>query len=900
MNKENRTTLVAWFLVIPCIGFSAVFFGCSLVEAQDANKGAIAVDVKVADSKEFQPPKPLLLYDFNDGEGNHVSESVQLIPGADLQISDTQAVSWFSGGLEMKSATQLVLNESSSKVTAAIKKSRSLSVEAWIESSDRKQSGPARIVTISSDPSHRNFTLGQDGAKLDFRLRTARRDQNGMPSTSTPNGTLATGLMHVMVTRDNAGQLTIYQNGSAVTHSDVPGDLGNWDDSFHLVIGNEAGGGRPWIGKLHRIAIYDQCVSAEDTEALYRAGPEGTSQLTAEQVMFARQSQHFREQVAPILANHCLECHDAAIHQGGLDLSSKFAWEKGGDSGLVFQEGSADESLFWQRVSSDEMPHDRPALTSEEKEKLHHWLDAGAIWPIERIDPAVFLHQVQHGEVWVQRLTVPEYISTVKATFDVDIESAARSILPPDVRADGFSNTAYNMGVDFKHIEAYRQLAEQIVQELDVLQFASKFSNSRKLSTDDTMREQVAKMGRWVLRGEITEAEQNDYCGIATTVASVGGNFEMAISYVLEAMLQSPRFIYRIEYHQGGGASRAITEQELANRMSYILWGASPDQELVRLADNGQLRSPEVLHQQMDRMLSDDRAIHRSLQFIDDWLNLGRLTNLRPDAQRFPLWNEQLAKQMRQETLDFFVEVIWEQGRPVSDLLNAQLAIVPPQLASFYGFAPRGDESPSQYDLSEVASRGGLLTQGSVLTIGGDNASMVSRGLLILHDLLRGVVNAPPPCVNTTPPDTAVGLTQRAIAEARIADETCGVCHSRFEPLAFGLERFNGIGAYLEFDEHGNRLRDDGEVLIPGTSKAKPYSNVAEMMDLLAASERVRESLTWKIVQFSLGRPLSAEDAESVLEVHQQSQQGGGGYRAIMRSLIQSELVQKTWTEAAK
>ena len=147
------------------------------------------------------------------------------------------------------------------------------------------------------------------------------------------------------------------------------------------------------------------------------------------------------------------------------------------------------------------------------------------------------------------------------------------------------------------------------------------------------------------------------------------------------------------------------------------------------------------------------------------------------------------------ETLDFFVEVIWRQGRPVSDLLNAQVTILDRELAEFYGLDANLVEGPKPYDLTGNPHRGGLLTQASVLTLGGDDASMVSRGLFVLDDLLRGVVNAPPPCVNTTPPQTAFGLTQRAIAESRIKDATCGVCHARFEPLAFGLEKFDGIGA---------------------------------------------------------------------------------------------------------
>ena len=240
-----------------------------------------------------------------------------------------------------------------------------------------------------------------------------------------------------------------------------------------------------------------------------------------------------------------------------------------------------------------------------------------------------------------------------------------------------------------------------------------------------------------------------------------------------------------------------------------------------------------------------------------------------------------------------FEEVAWKQKRPLTDLLNAQFTIVSPKLAKHYGLPPTA-QSTTRYDLSKNSSRGGLLTHGSVLTIGGDEASMVARGLFVLHDLLRGTVNAPPPCVDTNPPPTKVGLTQRGIAAQRIANMNCGVCHARFEPLAFGLEKFDGIGAFHDRDHHGNALRDDGEVLFPGTAKPVKFQTSAELMDLLAGSDRVRESLTWKVTQFSLGRPLTASDAPSVTTIHKVAQAGGGTYSSLITAVVLSDLVLRT------
>ena len=174
---------------------------------------------------------------------------------------------------------------------------------------------------------------------------------------------------------------------------------------------------------------------------------------------------------------------------------------------------------------------------------------------------------------------------------------------------------------------------------------------------------------------------------------------------------------------------------------------------------------------------------------------------------------------------------------------------------------------------------------------------MVTRGLFVMQDLLRGVVKDPPPCVDTTPVPTKVGLTQRAIAEARIANKNCGGCHAKFEPLAFGLEKFDGLGAYHQKDRHGNTLRDDGSILIPGEARSLTYKSSAELMDLLAGSDRIRQTLTWKVAQFAMGRPLVAADAPLLAKIHESAWKDGGTYPKLIKAIVTSDLVQMSQTE---
>ena len=850
----------------------------------------------LASADEYRATNGLqVFYDFSDTGRSVIKDRSGAAGPIDLKIEDPNTVQYRNGRLQIIKPSIIRSEKPPTRLIDAVRVSGEISIEAWIEAKDTKQDGPARIVTLSKNSNERNFTLGQDGDKVEVRLRTNKTSTNGIPSVVAPGKSLTTKLTHVVYTRQQDGKARIYQDSKQVVEKHVAGDFSNWDKSLKLSLADEHSQGRSWLGTLHLIAIYDRALSAEEVTQNFTAGATGkpSPELIAERKRRVA-AQHFETAVAPLLAKRCLECHDSAIHESGLDLSTQVAAFKGGENGKVIVPGAAAKSPLWASVESDSMPHERDPLTSAEKGALKKWIEDGAVWTLNQIDPAIYVHGSENQN-WVQRLTVDEYIQTVRTTVDVDIEKEAREILPRDLRADGFSNTAYNLNVDFKHVNAYAKLAEIIVSRMDVEPFVKRFSKRRKF-TDDDMGEVVEKLGKWVLRGPISDREVIAYRGITTTVASASGDFEEAMGYVIEAMLQSPRFIYRVERQQGSGESIPATDYELASRLSYIVWGSSPDEKLMEAADEGNLN----VEKEVGRLLKDPRAVQQSQRFISDWLNLGRMNNLQPNARRFPQWNDQLASDMREETLAFFEEVVWKQNKSLSSLLNSPVTFASPQLAKFYGLsAADGVTEVVQFDLSDIPGRGGLLTQGSVLTVGGDDASMVTRGLLVMHELLRGVVNDPPPCVDTTPVPTKAGLTQRSIAMERIANASCGGCHAKFEPLAFGLEKFNGIGAYHEQDEHGNKLRDDGEMLFPGSAEPVKFNSTGELMNLLAKSERVSQSLTWKVTQFALGRPLVAEDAATVDKIHASATDNGGTWPALMTAIVTSDLVRNTRTHVS-
>ena len=826
----------------------------------------------------------LALYDFRAIDDVTVSDRSGLGDLADFKIGKLEDVVVSEGSVELIGPTTVRSKSAPAKIADMVRISGELTVEAWLTPTHPNQTEPATAISISNGTDQRNLIVEQLDGRFRVRFRTSRTGRNAGQGISTASGVVKGEPTHFVFTRGRLGQVSIFVDGALAASGEIPGATSLWEKTT-VFLGNEPKNSQPWLGTFYLFAIYGRDLSPQEVGQNFRAGPSPASSTL---MTSSDSSDHFESKIAPLLARRCLECHDSAVKKGGLDLSRKDAAFAGGVNGKAIKPGDASGSLLWLMSQADAMPKDRPSLSSDEKQLLRDWIDAGAPWTYETLDRAIFARGDRANGNWVQRLTAGEYIETVRAALGVDVSKEAREVLPPDLRADGFNNTAYNLNVDLGHVEAYARLAAIVGDRIDV----AKISIEEPEATNDW----IAAIGKRILRGPISEHEIELYSGLVDAVTSSGGSREESVRYVAEAMLQSPRFIYRIEQQRGDGSAWPTDVHEFASRLSYIVWGAPPDPALMAAADAGDLTNPSEVKRQTARMLRDDRAIARSVDFVAQWLDLDRLANLQPNLEKFPRWDPALAADMRAETLAFVEDVIWSEKQSLAALFNSQFSYLTPQLAEHYGIEPRGD-GLTRYDLSGTAARGGLLTQGSVLTLGGDEASMVTRGLFVLKDILFGEIGSPPPGLDTSPVPTSPGRSHRAIAMERVKSGTCGGCHSKFEPLAFGLEKFDGLGSFHDVDEHGNELREDGEILFPGAARPVAYSNSAEMMDLLADNDRVMRNVTRKLTQFALGRPLVAADEPSVEQIHAQSTEGGGTYQSLITAIVMSDLVTTTRTE---
>lgn len=491
------------------------------------------------------------------------------------------------------------------------------------------------------------------------------------------------------------------------------------------------------------------------------------------------------------------------------------------------------------------------------------------------------------GPNLTRRLTVREYGNTVEALLGVDVRAEAEAELPAELRADGFTNTASGLITTLQHVEAYDELAELAVSRIPNLSaFASLYTSCLDYE-DNCKSEFVQNLGSTAFRRPPT-ADEADLLTVVFDIAQDEGmGFEVGAGLVIETMLQSPPFLYRLEDETAGNVVRELDGYEMASRLSYLLWAGPPDDVLLAAAASDSLGSDAEIEAEVERMLADPQAREASVGFVRDWLHLARLTNLPRDPDRFPDWSSEISAAMDAETIEFFNSVVWDQERSLTDLFVAQEAWLTPELAAYYGIESEG-EGLVQYDVSGIPERGGLFTQGALLTIGGDDASMVARGLFLFENVLCQHPQSPPEGIDTTPPVIEPGKSQRFYSEERTTNPSCAGCHLQFEPAAWGLERFLADGSYALTDSFGNDLREDGEMQLPGEAGTLPFNTAGEMMQLLADNEAVRECFGKKGTQFAISRPLMESDDCSLGRVQEALETSDGSWRDLIVAIALS------------
>ena len=368
------------------------------------------------------------------------------------------------------------------------------------------------------------------------------------------------------------------------------------------------------------------------------------------------------------------------------------------------------------------------------------------------------------------------------------------------------------------------------------------------------------------------------------------GGFERGIEQALARLLVSPSFLFRIELDPvdaASGRAYPVEDSALASRLSFFLWSSLPDEELLGLADRGELSDPDVLERQVRRMLADPRADALAENFAGQWLYLRNVPAARPDFRRFPDVDDNLRHAFRRETELLFQSIVRED-RSVIDLLAADYTFVNERLARHYDIPHVYGDHFRRVGTAGHPMRGGLLGQGSMLTVQSlsTRTSPVKRGIWILENVLGTVPPDPPPDVPELEASANDGreLTMREAMERHRANPTCAACHRLMDPLGLALENFDAVGRWRETDASGAPLDVSG-ALPDGTR----FTGVAELKQaLLANPEPFLRTLTEKLLTYALGRGLEYTDAPAVRRIVRGAASEEHRFSALVLGIVKS------------
>ena len=391
--------------------------------------------------------------------------------------------------------------------------------------------------------------------------------------------------------------------------------------------------------------------------------------------------------------------------------------------------------------------------------------------------------------------------------------------------------------------------------------------------------------------GRDAEKDDTDDLMAFYTIGAEEGGFEIGVRTALEAILASPHFLYRMEREPSEvapGEVYRIADIDLASRLSFFLWGANPDEELLGLARAGELSGEPVLRAQTARMLADPRSEALATRFASQWLRLQDLEKVSPDAFWFPNYSRQLMEAMRRETEVFFDQLV-RQDRSLLELYSADYSYMNERLARHYGIGGVAGETFRRvsYPSNE---RKGIFGHGSVLvqTSLGNRTSPVLRGKWVMEVLMGTPPPPPPPDI----PDLedikgsrdGVALTTRQRLEMHRRDPTCASCHSFIDPIGLALDNFDVTGKW--------RTRENG---VPLDTKSTFYDGTAieTAADLAGVLLKRPASLvrqfTENLMAFALGRTVSYRDQPTVRAIASNAEQNGYRMTSFILGVVTSD-----------
>ena len=463
---------------------------------------------------------------------------------------------------------------------------------------------------------------------------------------------------------------------------------------------------------------------------------------------------------------------------------------------------------------------------SPEEQILAKWVDSLASASDATLSAAMKLLHEREGEATpkqlVRRLTHAQYDNTVRDLLGDYSHPAQR--FPAEDYVDGFKNQLTAQDMPPLLVETYSTAAERLatnafrVGDINGL-IPCKPSSASDAKCRDAF---VRNFGLRAFRRPLREDEAKRYTAVFSDQARIARRFNEGARVVVEAMLQSPNFLFHVE----AGPDGKSVDYDTASRLSYLLWNTMPDAELFAMAEKGELRSVEGRQRAAARMLGDGPRARQALdQFFEEWLRFDRVINAVKARNRYPEFTPELAVAMAEETRTLLHHLVWND-RSFMEALTADYSFLTSELASLYGVTPPDGEF-EMVKFPAESKRAGILGQGTFLasTAGPTDNSPTARGIFIRERLLCQHVPPPPPGVITTLPDPLVDQPpkgRRQLMNEHVENPTCASCHRLMDPIGFGFEHFDAVGKWREKEMIPVPSRRGGEGVAGGRGGPPP------------------------------------------------------------------------------
>jgi Protein of unknown function (DUF1592)/Protein of unknown function (DUF1588)/Protein of unknown function (DUF1587)/Protein of unknown function (DUF1585)/Protein of unknown function (DUF1595) len=492
--------------------------------------------------------------------------------------------------------------------------------------------------------------------------------------------------------------------------------------------------------------------------------------------------------------------------------------------------------------------------------------------------------KVNPGPAPVRRLTRTEYDNTVRDLLGED-KGLAKNF-PKEELQHSFDNSADLRSVSDVLAENYTSAAATIGKTVVEKMGTFLACDAAKEGDDTCLNKFFDGFGKRLWRRPLSTTEREDLKKVFTAGKMTG--FADGLDAVVQVMVLSPQFMYRLERGvpvDGAGYSR-LTHWEMASRLSYLLWGTMPDDQLFTAAEAGKLGTREEVSAQAKRMLEDPRATAMITNFAGQWLQLRELAEADKDTDIYPQWKDELPDLFRKETEEFIASV-WKGDAKLDSLLSSNYTMMNGPLAAFYGVKNVTGDAFQKVNL-DGTQRAGILTHAGIMAAkaGPDQSSPILRGVFVREQLFCQELPPPPPTANAEPPMLNNKMTTKERFAAHRNDPSCEGCHKLIDYIGFGFEKYDATGAWRTM-ESGKVVDATGELV--GTDVDGKFDGALEMTKKLTESKAVETCMAKHWFHFGFGRGETEIDACTAETLAANFTKTGGDLRQLLLTLVQTD-----------